>query len=139
MELVEDVDEAVQLHDVNDHWLELEMIAGDNSMSKAKLRELVDEVDDVQLHDANVHWLELEMVEEPIMRNAKLDELVEDDADQLHERNARVLEFATVKGPVKYIGIVPFLPDAEAKTIDRCIKKVDLFTSEKFTNITTFP
>ena len=49
---------------------------------------------------------------------------------------AKVLEFATDRGPVMYIGIPPF----EAVTImaERCIANEALFDSEKFTIITTF-
>ena len=49
---------------MNVHWLELEMVAGEEYMKKAALLELIEEVDAVQLHDVNVHWLELEMVVE---------------------------------------------------------------------------
>ena len=55
---VEEVD-AVQLHDVNVHWLELAILAGEEPMKKARLLEPVDDVNAVQLHDANVYWLEL--------------------------------------------------------------------------------
>ena len=49
------------LHAVNVHWLELEMVAGEEDMTTARLEELVELVDAFQLHDVNVHWLELEM------------------------------------------------------------------------------
>ena len=60
----EPVDEldAVQLQDVNVHWLELEMVAGEEDMSKAYPEVLVGDAD--QLHDVNLHWLELEMIAE---------------------------------------------------------------------------
>ena len=64
------VEEAIQLHDVNVHWLELEMVTGEY-MRKARLVELAEELDADQLHDVNVHWLELEMVAaEESMRRA---------------------------------------------------------------------
>ena len=53
---------AFHMQDLNVHWLELEMVPGEDSMKKARLEELVEDVDAIQLHDANVHWLELEMV-----------------------------------------------------------------------------
>ena len=48
------------MHDVNSHSLELEMVAGEEDMRKAKPTVPVEDAD--QLHDVNVHWLELEMV-----------------------------------------------------------------------------
>ena len=65
-------------------------------------------------------------------------EMVEEvDTVQLFEMKAKVLLLATVKGPVMYIGNPPFA-DAVALKVDRCITKDALFTSEKFTSITTF-
>ena len=61
--MVELVEDAVQLHDVNVHWLELEMVAGEDSMWKAKPMKLA-EVYVIQLHEENAHWLELAMVAE---------------------------------------------------------------------------
>ena len=48
---------------MNVHWLELEMVAEEESMVKALLLELVEEDDAMQLHNVNVHWLELDMVD----------------------------------------------------------------------------
>ena len=53
---------TLQLHDANVHWLELEMFTEHESMRKAKLVVLLEDVLDVQLHDVKVHWLELEIV-----------------------------------------------------------------------------
>ena len=130
MELAED---AVQLHDVNVHWLELEMVGVEADMRKAKLMELVE--DAVQLHDVNVHWLELEMVAEEPMRKATLEKLAKKvDADQLHDMKAKVLELATVSGPIMYIGM-ELLEDVAIKA-DRCTKNAALLLIEKFTSIT---
>ena len=63
-----------------------------------------------------------------------LGELIELLAVQLHEEKARVLEFATVNGPVMYIGIPP-VSTVEIK-MDRCTRNDALSLSEKFTSIT---
>ena len=65
-------------------------------------------------------------------------ELVEEvDADQLHDMKAKVLEFATVNGPVMYIGI-PVLEEDVAIKVDRCTRNAALLRSEKLTSITIF-
>ena len=56
-------------------------------------------------------------------------------AFQQQEVKAKVLEFATIKFPVKYIGIPPF---AATTNVDRCTKNDALFPSERFTSISTF-
>ena len=57
-----------------------------------------------------------------------------EDAAQLHEVKAKVLEFATVNDPVMYIGI-PFV-DADALKFDPSTINDALFLIEKFTSIT---
>ena len=99
------VEDAIQLHDVNVHWLELEMVGGEEGMEKAMLEELIDE---------------------------------EVDADQLHNVNARVLQFVTISIPVMYIGI-PAFDEAVALKVDLCTTNDALFLSERFTSITSFP
>ena len=65
-------------------------------------------------------------------------ELVEEvDAVQLDDIKAKVLEFATVNGPVMYIGIPPLEEDV-AVNMDRCTRKAPLFLSEKLFSITIF-
>ena len=49
------------LHDVKVHMLDLETIAGEESMSNAKVLELVAAVLAVQLQAVNIHMLEFEM------------------------------------------------------------------------------
>ena len=64
-----------------------------------------------------------------------MERLVED-AIQLHDVKAKVLLFPIEKGPVMYIGIP--LADPVALKMDRCITKDALFTSKRFTSITSF-
>ena len=55
----------------------------------------------------------------------------------MHDMKAKVLEFATVNGPVMYIGIPPFEEDVAIKA-DRCTTNAALLRSEKLTSITIF-
>ena len=52
---------VLPMHAVNAHMLELEIIDGEDSTSKAKLLEFVATVRAVQLQYVNVHWLEFKI------------------------------------------------------------------------------
>ena len=65
-----------------------------------------------------------------------LEEFIELLAVQLHDEKARVLEFATVNGPVMYIGIPP-VSTVEIK-MDRCTRNDARFLRDKFTSIAIF-
>ena len=76
---------------------------------------------------------------EEVIVKALLSELVEEvDADQLHDVNARVLQFVTISIPVMYIGIPPFDEAVELK-VELCATNDALFLSERFTSTTSFP
>ena len=47
------------MQDANINALTFEMVTGEEYMSNAKPKELVEEAD--MMHDVNVHWLELAM------------------------------------------------------------------------------
>ena len=58
---------AAQLHDVNVHWLELPMVAGEDCMKKARLLNTFRADAAVQLHNVNARLLQPVIVIVPVM------------------------------------------------------------------------
>ena len=58
---------AAQLHDVNVHWLELPMVAGEDCMKKARLLNTFRADAAVQLHNVNARLLQFATISIPVM------------------------------------------------------------------------